>query len=186
MADEILNADGSPNEENLKKLRKKADQVDALSAENQRLTRELALRDSKVNREHPTFELFRDAYKGDWTSEALDEAAKKYGLLVEEQKPESKPEQQSQQQEQVQNPGFTPLQMQYLEQLGLNQGGMQTAGNALQQAASAQRAIDSAQRSGQLSVPGQLTSNDWMQANTPEEALARYQAAGGVTSAEQM
>lgn len=185
--------DGS-NEENLKILREKAGQVDSLKQQVQQLSQQLAIRDSKINTGHPAFELFQKGYDGEWTSDALNEAGERYGLLTEEA-PAAQPQPQQTQQQQAPPGGmeFSDEQLSWLKtnipalgnvQTQQQQAGPQSAGDLFSQQAEAQRRMDAAQQGGQTQNPGQLSTDDWKKAGSKEEFLARYSQAGGTVTSE--
>lgn len=157
---------GTPNDENLKILREKAGQVDSLTTQVQDLTRQLAIRDSKINTDHPAFELFQKGYDGEWSPEDLNTAAEKYGLLKEDPASGAPGSQQTPPSGQQQQPG------------------MGDAGSWFAQQAAAQARMAEAQQGGAPNVPGQLSDDSWKQAQSPDEFMARYQQAGGVVTSD--
>lgn len=181
--------DQNTNEENLKALREKASRVDALEGANQELQRELAIRDSKVDTKAPAFELFKKGYDGEWTPDALNAAAEKYGLLAEapggggQQKQETPPAQQQQQ-----GTEFSDAQIAFLQAQGVQLPGMQGPTSAAdlfnQQAAAAAQRMTQSQAGGTVEQPGQTSNDDWKLAQSPDEFMAKYLAAGGTVTTD--
>lgn len=184
------------NDENLKALRKKAERADALEQQINQLQRDLALRDSNIDTSHPAFELFKKGYEGDWDADTLNTAAEQYGML--KKAPESQQQQQQQNQQGQQHGSqpsgmeFTDAQVQWLRGQGVSlpsdqqqqPGGLQSAGQLYQSDMQAAAAMANAQNSGETQSPGQVQQNGWAQAKSPEEFVARYQAAGGVITSD--
>ena len=66
-------------------IRKKAREHDKLAKQLEQQKLQLAMYQADLDVTNPTFELFRDAYKGDATPEAIRDAAGKYNLVKSQQ-----------------------------------------------------------------------------------------------------
>lgn len=191
--------DNNPNDANIKVLREKAERADTLASEVDQLKRQLAVRDSKIDTSKPTYKLFEKAYDGEWTPEALDQAAKEYGLLKSEtpapgKQPAPTGQQQSPAADQQNQPPadgmeFSDEQLAWMRSNGMipeeQFSGPSPAGDLFQQQAAAAYRMDAAQAGGQPQAPGQLSPTDWQNAKSPEEMMARYRAAGGVVASSE-
>lgn len=173
---------GTPNEANIKALREKAERADAAAAKVVELERKLALRDSNLDPQHPSFALFEKGYDGEWDVDSLNKAGEQYGLLKQESDVSG---QQTTPTPPAGGMEFTDAQVQWLkEQQFPAAQGMQPAGDIFGQQATAQQRMEAAQAGGQVQDPGTLSNDDWKTAATPEEFMARYRQAGGAVTSD--
>lgn len=97
--------DGSDDSPVIRQLREKAEKADQLEQQVAEMQRREAVREAGVDTSKPVYELFEKAFDGDWAdTEAVKEAAQKYGLIADGEQDQGQGGAQPQQPQQAQTP----------------------------------------------------------------------------------